>query len=157
MKLLSEIETFVQKELADIGADLKIGESALLRVATLSNTILNEVKAWVVTPGGNTLISLIEAIPEVGPIATEVVNTILPAAIAATGTVQTEATDPEALITTGVTAILGKSDGDVIASDFNTVQALVTNKIAPLLGVASTIQSALSVAQAVYASAKAIV
>lgn len=154
MSIFKIISDFVNKEIAALGKLLKSGEKELLAVATTANAILNATKAWTQTPGGKTLISVLESIPTVGPIAKQVVDTILPIAITASTTIMAQSDDPEALITTGVNAIWGKTDADAVAGAFTTAQAIITNKIAPLLGVASTFNTAISVAPAVYAASK---
>lgn len=150
--LLATVVHFVSTQLSKLGADAETVEEDLEKVATIADTALNAAKEWVTSPAGRTLLSVIEAIPGVGAIATEIVNVILPGALVAVGVVAADVGDPEKLITDGVTAIAGKADGDAIASAYNSVQALITNKVAPLLNVASDIQSALSVAQTVHAA-----
>ena len=154
IKLLTEVVDFVEKEIGEVGNALKGGESELLKVATLASTVLNAAKTWSKSPVGATLLSIVEAIPGAGPIATEIVNTILPAAVNAVAVVEADASNPEALVTAGLTAIGAKSDADAVAAAYTSVSAIVTNKIAPLLKVASTIQAALSVTPSVYVPVK---
>ena len=156
MNLFSEIVDWVKKEIGIAGADIEKGEQELLNVATIGSNVLQAAKTFAASPIGGTLLSVIEAVPGVGPIAGEIVNTILPKAISAVSTVQADSTDPEALIVAGLNAIGKKTEADELAVAYTSVSALITNKIAPLLNVVSTIQTALSVTPAVYvAPAKA--
>lgn len=155
--LFATIAHFVTTQLSKLGAEAKTAEEDLEKVATIADMVLNEAKAWVTSPAGRTLVSVIEAIPGVGPIAAEIVNVILPGALAAVSKVKSDATDPEKLIADGIGVIWGQTEADAIASDFNSAQALITNKVAPLLNIASDIQSALSVAQTVHAANKGII
>lgn len=154
MKLLNEVIAWVKKEIGIAGADVEKGEQELLTVATLGSNILEAAKKWVATPAGVTLLSIIEAVPGIGAIASEVVNVILPGAITAVQTVEADASNPEELVTYGLTAIGQKTAADEVAVAYTGISALITNKIAPLLNVVSTIQTALSVTPAVYVPAQ---
>ena len=154
MKLLDEAVAWIKKALGIAGADIAKGEQELLNVATIGSNILEATKNWTVSPLGRTLLSVVGAVPGVGPIAAEVVNTILPAAIGAVTFVKTEATNPEALVVAGLNVIGQKKAADEVAVAYTGISALITNKIAPLLNVVSTIQTAISVTPAVYHAPK---
>jgi hypothetical protein len=159
--IITTVEAFVEKEIEAVKSDFTKSKTELLNVATEADKVLNAIKAWTITPAGATLLSIIESIPGVGQYADEIVNTILPGAIAAVTTVQndvatpTSATDIESQVTSGVTAILGKKDGDAVAVALSGIAAFIGNKLAPIYKVASTIQSMISVNQVVYAASKA--
>jgi len=156
--ILTVVEQFIEKEVSAIEGDFTKGLSALVGVAKEADTILNQAKAWTQSSGGQVLLGIIEQMPVVGVFAEEVVNTILPDALVAIGVIEqfpNEAiTDAEAAIEAGIKAIFGKSTSDEITLAFNSISAFITNKIAPLLKVASTLQAALALPQAVYASSK---
>jgi hypothetical protein len=158
MELITEIVDFVEKEVAVVEGDFAKGANALIEVAQHADTILNQAKAWTQSPAGETILGIVEQLPVVGVYAEDIVNTILPDALAAIGVIEkfpTETfTDAEAAVQNGIKAIFGKSTADEITLAFNSVVAFITNKIAPLLKVASTLPAALSVGQAVYASGK---
>jgi hypothetical protein len=154
MKLLDEVVAWAKKELGIAGADVTRAEADLLNVATIGSNILEAAKNWVASPLGKTLLSVIEAVPGVGPIAQEVVDKILPASIGALTTIEADASNPEELVTYGLNAIGQKAAADEVAVAYTGVSALITNRIAPLLNVVSTIQTALSVTPSVYTAPK---
>lgn len=154
MKLLDEVAAWVKKVITGAGADVEKGEQELLNVATIGSNILEAAKGFAQSPEGKILIDIIEAIPGVGPIATDVVNVILPKAVSALSTVEANATDPEAIVISGLKAVGANTEADEVATIYTGISALITNKIAPLLNVISTIQTALSVTPAVYVAPK---
>ncbi len=154
MKLLDEVTTWVKKELGLLKTDVATAEAELLNVAKIGSNILESAKNWVASPLGKTLVSVIEAVPGVGPIAQDVVDKILPASIGALTTIEADASNPEELVTYGLNAIGQKAAADEVAVLYTGVSALITNRIAPLLNVVSTIQTALSVTPSVYVAPK---
>ena len=149
----TSVVTWIKKELGIAGAVAETAETDLLKVATIASNVLNVAKEYAASPEGKVLVDLVEAIPGVGTIAQDIVDKILPDAINAVQVVQSNATDPEGLIVAGLTAIGQKPAADEIAVAYTGVSALITNKIAPLLNVVSTIQSALTVTPSVYTKA----
>jgi hypothetical protein len=152
MSIFTTIGDFVSHEVEAVEGGLKSGEKELLEVAKVSSAVLNAAKAWAASPLGKTLLSIVEAIPVAGPIADEIVNTILPKAIGVVAAVEADASDPEALIAAGLTAIGQKTDANELTLAYTGVASVVTNEVAPLLKVASTLQAAISVTPTAYAS-----
>ena len=150
MILLTEVINWVKKALGIAGAAVETAEQDLLNVATIASNVLEVAKNFAASPEGKVLVDLIEAVPGVGSIAQDIVDKILPDAVNAVSVVKSDATNPEALIVAGLTAIGQKPAADEIAVAYTGVSALITNKIAPLLGVVSTIQTALTVTPSVY-------
>lgn len=151
MSLFSNVIDWIKKELGIAGADLATAEADLENVATIASKALNVAKDFAASPEGKVLVDLIGAIPGVGSIAQDIVDKVLPDAISAVSTVKSDATNPEGLIIDGLNAIHQKAAADEIAVAYTGVSALITNKIAPLLNVVSTIQTALAVTPSVYA------
>lgn len=153
--LFKSVADFVSTELSKLGADLKTAESDLENVATIAVKALNAARTFVTTnPVGETLLSVIEAVPGAGPIASEIVNTILPKAISVVTTIEADASNPEALAVAGLTAIGAKTDADELTTAYTSIASIITNDIAPLLKVVSTLQAAISVVPTVYAAVK---
>ena len=153
--LFKSVSDFVSTEIKKLGGDLKTGEADLENVATISVKVLNAAKTFVTTnPVGETLLSVIEAVPGVGAIASDIVNTILPKAISIVTSVQADASNPEALAVAGLTAIGAKTDADELTTAYTSIASLMTNDIAPLLKVVSSLPAAFSVVPTIYAAVK---
>jgi hypothetical protein len=141
---------FFKKEVAKIPGDAAAVVSTIEGTTTLANNLVNSLKTWVESPQGQSILSVINAVPGIGPYVGVVLN-VLPTLLVDLGHVQAEFTkSPEQIVEDGLTKLVKANTPAVKATNLIALQAHLNTELSAAAQTPISIQAAVSIAPTVY-------
>lgn len=147
---VNSVETFVKTELGKITGVATDVVSTLENAATIGDGVVNALKTWLSSPQGQAVEAVIEAVPGIGPYATDVLNFIPTLFTDLNLAVADFNKSPASLVTEGITAAVNASTPNVKATNLAVIAAHITTFVSGLAGAATTIQTALTISPAAH-------
>lgn len=150
------VGTWIGKEVGLIPGLATTVVSDVDLAANIANNLVNSLKAYVVSPAGQVLVSVIEAVPGIGPYVGDVLN-FLPKIVTDLGWATTEFTkSPEQVVIDGVTEAVSNSNVAVKASNLLTLAGHILSAVTASQQAPVPVPTAITIAAATYAQATPI-
>lgn len=145
------VGNFVKTEIAKIAGDAQAVATVVENAATIADNLVNNLKNWLASPGGQVVEAIIESVPGIGPYAKDVLD-FLPQLMVDLGWAQKEFTkSPAQIVIDGITqAINGAANANIKSTNLSVLQAHINTYVSTLAGAPVSIQASLTQANAVH-------
>lgn len=124
--------------------------------ANIANNLVNSLKTYIASPGGQVLVSVIEAVPGIGPYVGDVLN-FLPKIVTDLGWARSEFTkSPQQVVIDGLTAAANTTNAGVKASNLLTLAGHIITAVTTIQQSPVPVPTAITIAAATYSQATPI-